>query len=367
MNQEDILRERLRASLLVRAQVRSPAEVVEWFTAVQAQDYAGAKWALGQRIAGATDALIDSAFQSGALLRTHVMRPTWHFVLPEDLRWLQALTAARVIAASAPYYRQTELDEKVFSKSRKVFEKALAGKRYLTREELAQALAKAKIQASGLRLGLLTMRAELDAVLCSGPRRGKQFTYALVDERVPSSKPVAREEALATLARRYCASHGPALPQDFAWWSGLTVADAKTAFELAAPELARDTVGGKTYSFVESRTKLRLPKPHVLLLPNYDEYVIAYKDHGLILGSLPTPVGLVREHVLANHIVVRDGLVVGGFRRTLHKQHVEVDVTLLTRFDAADKRALELAASRYAEFLGLSLQLRLNEPSKARR
>jgi len=359
MKPDDIVGARLRATLLAKAQVRSVEETLSWLTAVQAQDFAGAKWALGQRIAGTTDVAIDDAFQSGAVLRTHAMRATWHFVLPEDLRWVLSLTAARVIAASATYYRQTELDEKLFRKSRNVFERALAGKRYLTRDELAGALAQAKIRASGLRLGLLTMRAELDAVICSGPRRGKQFTYALVEERAPKAKPLEREEALAKLARRYCQSHGPALPQDFAWWSGLSVADAKKGLELAVPELSCASMNGKVYWFVDARPKLRLPKPHVLLLPNYDEYTVAYKDRSLLLGALPSLVGLARQQVVFNHVVVRDGQVVGGFQRHVRKQRVELEVTLLSSFDAEAERALELAAARYAAFLGLSLDLRV--------
>ena len=357
MTIDDVLRMRLTASGLLKPGFASPSDLVGWLTAVQAQDYAGAKWAVGQRLKRATNSLVDDAFQSGRVLRTHVLRPTWHFVLPEDLRWLLRLTAPRLIATSQAYYRQTELDEKLFTKSRKVFEKSLCGNNYLTRDELAQELSRAKIQASGIRLALLVMRAELDAVIVSGPRRGKQFTYALVDERAPQSRDLERDEALAELARRYFASHGPALPQDFAWWSGLNAADARRAIELAAPALEHFSVANKTYWFVEPSKRVRAPSPHVLLLPNYDEYVVAYKDRSPILGA-SSPQAFVLGHALANHVIVKDGVVIGAFRRALSQTTLELEATLLEKLDSATNDALHAAAQRYANFLELKLTLR---------
>ena len=187
---------------------------------------------------------VEQAFNDGQILRTHVLRPTWHFVAPEDIRWLLALSAPRIHAANAYYYRQAGLDAKTFAKSCAMIHRALEGGKTLTRAELAVHLKRAKVPADGLKLAYLMMHAELEGVICSGPRRGKQFTYALLDERVPATKPKTRDEALAELARRYFASHGPATVRDFAWWSGLTVKDAQQAIDSVRPRLESSTIGG---------------------------------------------------------------------------------------------------------------------------
>ena len=206
---------------------------MRWLGAVQAQDYHGAKWALALRTRGVDSAALDRAFDAGAFLRTHVMRPTWHFVAPEDLRWLLALTGPRVHAVNAHPYRAFELDAPLFRRAHALLTRALRGGRSLTRLELATALEAGGIAARGQRLAYIVMHAEIDALVCSGPMRGKQHTYMLLEERVPPAPALARDEALATLARRYFTSHGPATAHDFAWWSGLTVADAREGVALA--------------------------------------------------------------------------------------------------------------------------------------
>jgi hypothetical protein len=224
MTPSDIARRRLLNERLVGPALTTPADVVSWLGAVQSQDYAGAKWAVAQRARGCSDRDVELACDRGDIVRTHVMRPTWHFVAPADARWMLELTAPRVHAANAYYYRKLELSPRTFERSNAALALALEGGKHLTRVELARALAGAGIRAEGVRLAYLLMRAELDALICNGSRRGKQFTYALFDERVPRAAPLARDEALAELTRRYFTSHGPATVQDFAWWSGLTVA-----------------------------------------------------------------------------------------------------------------------------------------------
>src|SRR5262245_302167 len=213
----DIARTRLRNQRLIGKPFATPEEVVGWLGAVQAQDYAGAKWAVAQRTAGCSDADVEQACRDGRILRTHVLRPTWHLVLPEDIRWMLALSAPRIRAAMAFYDRRLGLTDAVCARSAAALAAALRGGNHLTRGELARVLAAAGIPAAGQRLGHLMVRAEIDGVICSGATRGKQSTYALLDERAPAAKPRGRDDALAELAGRYFASHGPALPQDFAW------------------------------------------------------------------------------------------------------------------------------------------------------
>jgi hypothetical protein len=219
---------------------------------MQSQDYPGAKWGIGLR-AAVTDAAVDRACDEGSIVRTHILRQTWHFVARDDIRWMLALSGPRVNAVNAHYYRKMELDEPLFTRSRKVIERVLRGGTHLTRPELGRALQRAGIAASGNRLAFLTMRAELDAVIVSGPRRGHQLTYALLEERVPAAKPIDRDAALAALAHRYFASHGPATLKDYVWWSGLTIRDARAGIELAGSSLTRENVEGLTYWSVEGR------------------------------------------------------------------------------------------------------------------
>jgi len=354
----DVALERLRNQRLVGKPFASPEEVVRWLGAVQSQDYAGAKWAIAQRTRACSDADLDRAYADGRILRTHVLRPTWHFVLPDDIRWMLALTAPGVRARMAYYDRQLALDDAVFRRSQAVLEKALAGGQALTREELGRALAGAGVRAAGQRLGHLMMRAELDAVITSGPRRGKQFTYALLDERAPPGRTLGRDEALAALAGRYFASHGPALAHDFAWWSGLSVGDARRGIEAVAPRLASAAVDGKTYWFTPGARNAVRVAPHVVhLLPNYDEATVAYRDHAPSLaGAAPT--FTARPEMVMNHVVVVGGRVVGGWRRVPGKAAMVVETILATRLPAAAQKQLEAAAARFAKFLGLPVKLR---------
>jgi hypothetical protein len=306
-----IAQQRLRNQRLVGKPCARAEDVVSCLGAVQAQDYAAAKWAVAQRTAGILEADLDRAFDEGRILRTHVLRPTWHFVAPADIRWMLALSAARVNAASAYYYRTSGLGDDLFARSRTVLARALRGGTHLTRAELCEAYRRADIDPSGLRVGLLMMRAELDGVICSGPRRGKQFTYALLDERVPPSRALARDEAATELARRYFTSHGPAQLPDFCWWSGLTAALARQA--IARAGLRQEIIDGKTYWRGAAAASTRLAAPLVHLLPNFDELTVAYKDRTATVDPRWLA-GRPRSEAVMAPVVVLDGRAVGGWR-----------------------------------------------------
>jgi len=360
----DVAQARLRNERLIGARFAKPADAVRWLGAVQSQDYAGAKWAVGLRVENCVDDDIERAFRDGLILRTHVLRPTWHFVVPEDIRWLLALTGPRVRAAMAYYDRKLDLTDRLIGRSNDLIARALAGGNHRTREELAGILARAGIEAAGQRLGHLMLRAELDAVVCSGPRRGKQFTYALLEERAPAAKVLSRDQALAELAARYFTSHGPALPQDFAWWSGLTVSDARRGIELAGQRVAPVAIEGRTYwhgvALPATATSPVKPTRHVVhLLPNYDEYLIAYKDRSAATDRavLPSSPGS-RDEVFANHLVIVDGRLIGGWRRLVEKTTVVVETRLLAPLRGPERQSLAAAAERLAAFLGQPVRVR---------
>jgi hypothetical protein len=357
MTNFDIAYLRLHNQGLSELRFEDPVDIVSKLGAVQAQDYAGAKWALGQRIPNATDASIDQLFNQGKILRTHVMRPTWHFVAPADIRWMLELTAPRVHAVNAFMYRQLELEKEIIKKSYAVLEKALQGNQHLTRAELASIFDKAGIAAEGIRMGYFMMSAELDGVICSGPRKGKQFTYALLEERVPQVKMLNRDEALAELTRRYFATRGPATLQDFTWWSGLTMVDAKKGIEMVQSQFVSEEINSHTYWYVESELPEREKGPTAYLLPNYDEYFIGFKDRSAI-GEVAERAGIKGDDpALIAHIILVDGQIVGGWRRTLKKNAVLIELNLITSLKKAENRSVAEAANRYGKFLGMQVDV----------
>ncbi len=353
----DIVRYRLHNQLLSQTDITEPAEVVKRLGAVQAQDYAGGKWALGLRMRSATDTVLDQAFNEGKFLRTHILRPTWHFVTPQDIRWMLSLSAPRVHAVNGFMYRQQGLDREIIQKSYRVLENILEGNQHLTRTELGSAFEKAGIKnAEGMRLSYFMMSAELDGIICSGPRRGKQFTYSLLEERAPKVKLLGREEALAELTRRYFATRGLATLHDFTWWSGLTMAEAKEGMESVKSQFVSEEIDGKTYWYDSSISPVREKSPTAHLLPNYDEYFIGFKDRSAI-GEIVRQAGVSGDDpsFLAN-VITLDGQLVGGWKRTLKKNAVQVEFMLVVDLTKAQQRAVEEAASRYGEFLQLRVE-----------
>jgi hypothetical protein len=359
LNKKQIALQRLQQQGLSQPGFERPEEVVGWLGAVQAQDYAAAKWGVALRAQGLTDADLDQAFDSGAILRTHVMRPTWHFVTPADIRWLLELTAARVKAASAYYYRRLELDDKVFDRSNEILEKALQGGKYLTRTELGSILREAGIDTQdSLRQTYLIGRAELDALICSGPRRGKQFTYALLEERAPQARVLDHDEALAELTQRYFAGHGPANIRDFVWWSGLTTADAKMGLEMAASHLIKGTIDGQTYWLAQPKPDAAETLISMHLLPNYDEYIIGYKDRSAAFDVQDTKMENPRDNIVFNHTILMDGRVTGTWKRNFTKGKVLLEARPFADLSTAEEAALARAVQRYGEFHGMPVVLR---------
>jgi len=354
---DTLLAERLRNQQLIDSTCKSPEAVVSWMVAMQAQDYLGAKWAIGLRAPGCNDANVDHAFNEGHILRTHVLRPTWHFVSPADIRWLLALSAPRVQAVNAHYYRKLGLDAKVLNKSCAMLHRALEGGEHLTRAEIGTHLKRAKIPADGIKLAFLMIHAELEGAICSGPRRGQQFTYALLDDRVKkSAKPKTRDEALAELLLRYFASHGPATARDFSWWSGFTITDTNKAIASVQPALESTKIGDLVYWSAEP-PKMTRKKTPAFLLPNYDEYLIAYKDRGAFVEQGRSDNLDARTNsALSNHLVI-EGKLAGNWSRTMAPNTLRVQIAPYKKLLPAQTRVVASAADCYGEFLGLKPSL----------
>jgi hypothetical protein len=358
---DNIANSRLENQYLLSPQFLSPQEVVAWLGAVQAQDYLAAKWSLGRRLRHATDKDMEKVFNEGSILRTHIMRPTWHFVAPEDIRWMLGLTSARVHAVNTSMYRKLELEEKLLFRCHTVLSNALIGGRQLTRAELAESLKERGIMAIGQRLAYIIMHAELDALICSGPRREKQFTYALLAERAPKGKTLDRDESLAELALRYFRSHGPALLKDFAWWSGLTLKEANEGVHLAKSQLVEETVDGKTYWF-SPHMQVRKPKsPTAFFLSIYDEYTIAYKDRSPISDEKYVEKLLSMGNAL-NSVIILDGRIAGTWKRVFKRGGIEVTINPLRPLSQSEREEIEAEAVRYGKFLEMPLIFSLSVP-----
>jgi hypothetical protein len=305
-----------------------------------------------------TEAEIDRLFDEGEILRTHILRPTWHFVLPEDIRWMLALSGPRVRRSLAGPLRAVGIDDAEIGRATEVLYRVLAGGRFLTRPEIGEALRASGISTEGLRLTHLVMAAELDGVIVSGPRRGKQFTYALLDERAPHSRVLDRPEAVAELTGRYFHSHGPAQIQDFVWWSGLTVTDARTGLALCEGRLERYTVDGKEYWFDAEAGSVDASTGAAHLLPNWDEYTVGYRDREAALApDRPFDPSLFAFGSVLSNVVTLGGRVHGAWRRTVDRAGVRIEVRLLGSLEPEEKAAVEEVAGRLSRFLDAPVEL----------
>jgi hypothetical protein len=335
--------QRLRNQGITRSTLRRPVDVVAWLGAVQAQEYPAARWALALRMPeGVTDASIQRDVDEGRILRLHVLRPTWHFVPADDVRWMLELTAPRVHRALGSYHRSLGLDPAACVRAASIFERALDRGRCLTRAELGAALARKGFAVSGVKLALLTVYAEVEGIMCNGPHRGKQLTYASLAARAPQARRLSRDEALGELARRFLRSHAPATIRDFVWWSGLTTADAKRGLEVA--HARKSAIDGLTYWIVDQPARRPAPRRSVHLLPVYDEYLVAYRDREAVPHLPPT---VPRA---APHAVVIAGQIAGVWRFAAGASGIRIDVTAFRPLIKPERQAIRDIAERFGRF-----------------
>lgn len=343
----ELLRHRLHNQHLTASPFTRPEQLVSHLVAMQSQVWDMAKWAIGLRLPDATDASVEAAFNEGRILRTHVLRPTWHFVAPADIRWLLALSGPRVTAFNGSMARKLGLGRALFNRGNDAVSKALEGGKFLTRAQLQTALAEAGIRVEGQHLAYVVMQAELDGVLCSGPRLGRQFSYALLDERVPPTPALPRDEALAELARRYFATRGPATLADLAWWSGLTMTDVRRGVSMLPKDFEQREMGGQMCVFLPQDLSEVFPPKTTFLLPDYDEYGIAYKNREALFGD--THLARAGNGAMP-HAVVVDGVVAGTWKRADVGKHVRVNTMTFQPPDPVRQQALNAAVERYRRF-----------------
>ncbi|MGE8342438.1 MAG: winged helix DNA-binding domain-containing protein [Flavobacterium sp.] len=338
MIHSEISHYRMASQKLYQENQCSPQEIVKHFGAMQAQDYAMAKWAIGSRCSS-SEKEIEEAINSAQIIRTHILRPTWHFVSPDDIYWMLELSSPQVKRLFATMAKQHGFDEKKFDQVNAAIEKLLAGNDHLTREEIMQELNIQK-KTGDLSPVIVMMNAELDGLVCNGKMKGKQITYTLLEERVSKPKTkLSTEEALAKLALRYFESHGPATVYDFSWWSGFPATICKKTINAIELRLENITIDNQQYWFKQGLRDEENFRESLHFLPAFDEILISYKTRDVSFNT---------EHqskVFTNNgifkpIILENGKVIGIWKRTIKKDHAKIETEFFNETESSKKEIL---------------------------
>ncbi len=328
----------------------NPKDLVSWMGAIQAQDYNMSKWAVGVRLKSATINQVEKALESGQILRTHVMRPTWHLVAAEDIRWMLKLSKERIKSANNSFSKDLGITESLYSKCERLMHKMLEGNKSLTKQEITSEFAKAKISVDTPRhTSHLIMRAEAEGTICSGVDKNKKPTYALLEERVPSVGELHKEEALAKLALAYFKSHSPASLQDFVWWSGLSITESKQAIGLISSELVTDKFESHNLYVHQSYNKKVKPDDVLHLLPSYDEYLISYKDRTTVMDAQHHSKAFNNFGIFQPVIMYR-GEIVGNWRKSVKKGQINIETSFFEQ-PPVDSQLIKQAEEKYKAFI----------------
>lgn len=342
---------RLVSQQLAKPKFGNPKDVVAWMGAIQAQEYTMAKWAVGTRLKSPTLMAVDDALAKGEILRTHILRPTWHFVAAGDLRWMMQLSGSRIRAAFESYgkSRKMEIADDLYLKGCKLLEKLLSGNNSLTKQELAEAFNRGGIELDNSYITLFLVRAEVDCLVCSGVDKGKKPTYALLDERAPLVKELHREEALARLATLYFQSHSPATLADFVWWSGMTATDARRAIGLIEGDLFMEQYASETFYLHASCNRKTRCQNVLHLLPSYDEYLISYKDRTTVMLREHHPKAF-NNFGIFYPVILYNGRIVGNWKRNTKKKELVLETSFFEEFSDFQEELLEKAIGRCHSF-----------------
>ncbi|HTL07693.1 MAG TPA: winged helix DNA-binding domain-containing protein [Chitinophagaceae bacterium] len=345
----DIAHARMQQQQISATDHSSIPALVEYMGAIQSQDYGMSAWAIGLRLPGTRLEDVETALDKGTIIRTHVLRPTWHIVAAKDIYWMLSLSAEKIKTLMRPMDRQLGLTEKIYTRSNRIIEKALSGGEHLSRAALASALQAARIATDENRMAHLLVRAELDAIICSGTKTGNQRGYALLANRVPRKQNMGKEEALALLAKRYFSSHGPATVQDFSWWSGLTLTAAGKALASVEQELAHAKIKEQQYWFSPTLALPAKRKNSIYFLPAFDEFIMGYRDRTASLPPIHQRTVITTNGIFYPTILI-NGQVSGTWKRTVEKKQVVVQTRL---FD--NKKTLPTGISKQLKRLQVFL------------
>lgn len=344
---------RLLSQQLQKPAFSEPKDLVAWMGAIQAQEPTMAKWAVGVRLKAGTLQKVERALEKGEILRTHVMRPTWHMVAAEDIRWMLKLSSRRILQAVDSYSkgRGLEMTESFYAQSNRLLEKILMGNKSLTRQEIAAEFNRVGVCADDHRINYFLTRAELEGIVCSGVEKAGKFTYALLEERAPLVAELTKDESLARLAKNYFRSHSPASLQDFIWWSGLSTTEARQAIYLIEPELITETAEGQDFYIHESCNLKGRMAESVHLLPSYDEYLISYKKRTDVLPLEHHPKAF-NNFGTFYPVILYKGKVIGNWKKAIVKNQPQINISFFEADLCPDEVLLQKAKEQYFHFLG---------------
>lgn len=344
----DIAAIRLAGQQISSSRFHSAGALVAHLGAMQAQDHASALWAIGLRVPGTNQATVRAAIADKSVVRSWLLRGTLHIASGADLRWMLALLGERNIAGAAGRHRQLGLDDQVFAASRKHLIKALQGGHTLTRNALFALLQEQGIATAGQRGLHILWRLAQEGLLCFSDHIGKQPAFALLDEWLPAAgASMQREHALAELAARYIRSHGPATVADFAWWSGLTLSEARRGIAAASGLVARRQ-GEADYWMAEGALDAAADRSGVYLLPGFDEYLLGYKDRSAVLPAAHAPRIVPGGNGVFKAMLLIDGQIAGTWRR----EDGDIVPEAFAPLKRAHQKGLAAAAKRYLQFCG---------------
>ncbi|MDL2303200.1 winged helix DNA-binding domain-containing protein [Dysgonomonas sp. OttesenSCG-928-D17] len=337
---------RLANHLLAGSELKTPREVVSWMGAIQAQDFNMGKWAVGSRLPGISDREVEDAVNKGEIIRSHILRPTWHFVSRDDIHWMLELSAPRLKATGRTYDKMIGLTEDITTRAHKLLRNILEKEPNQTRQELGEKFVEAGISINASILNHIMFNAEQAGLVCNGVVRGKKQTYDLLERKVPKTEVFDKDEALRKLAYKYFRSHGPATLQDFIWWSGLTAGDSKKALEMIRPDFIFETVGDSTYIFHSSCLDHQIEDHLVHFLPAFDELFVSYKDRKEVLATDHHKKVIVSNGVFKPTIFY-NGQVIGIWNRIVKKNQV---ISEPSCFSEPNKKMLKLIDKAAQEF-----------------
>jgi hypothetical protein len=357
MKHQEIANYRLASQKLFKTSLNTPQEIVQHLGAMQAQDYAMAKWAIGSRC-DASEKAIEEAINSGKIIRTHILRPTWHLVSSEDIYWMLDLSGSQVKRIILSETKKHGYDEKEFDKINLALGKILAGNNHLTRDEIMKELYIKKFSDEySLSPVLIMMYAELEGLVCNGIKKGKQTTYALLEERVsrPSTK-LTKEESLAKLAKRYFESHGPATLLDFSWWSGFSPTTVKSAIHSIESELNSVVIDNQKYWFGTDFSEMDNFRESVHFLPAFDEILISYKTREASILLEHQSKAFTRNGIF-KPVILENGKVIATWKRTIKKDHIRIETQFFSKVDSIKKSAIFEAIKPFENYLETKISI----------
>jgi hypothetical protein len=354
----NIATQRLQNQQIEYPHMKNPVEVLSWLGAIQGQDYSGAKWSLGLRVPGSTDAEIETLIAEKQIVRAWLMRGTLFLVAGADLRWMLELIAPRTIANGMRRKRELGLDEETLSRSNNILIKALEGHKQLTRRQLLGILEEHGISNEGQRGIHLLQHAAQHGLIFQTTVYNNNPLFMLLDEGLPDAKTMSRPDALAELARRYFTSRGPATLQDFAWWAGMTMTDAREGLEAVKHLLVEEKVDEVSYWLpVNASYKDAPDSPCVYMPPGFDEYLLGYKERSAVLAAQHAEKVCPGKNGVFFPTIVCDGQMIGTWKRTFAKGKVVITISPFESITNAEKEAFIAATARFGEYHDLPVEV----------